>query len=1165
MRSVNSSIPFVHLRVHSAYSLAEGAIKVKDLVKLCHKRHMPAVALTDTNNLFGAVEFSMAAASAGIQPILGCTLKITPPKGDPRLRDNRLSMASSPRPLDTLVLLAKSQRGYQNLLKLVSAMYVQQLEGAELHVPFEALQQWGDDLIALSGGRDGAVGHHLLQGQRAAAEAALKAYLDVFGDRYYLEVSRLGIPQERRLEAQVLDLADTFGVPLVATNEAFFADEDMYAAHDALLCIASGRYVVEEDRRRVSPNNRLRSVEEMQRLFADLPEALHNTVVIAQRCAYMLTPQKPMLPSFPCEHGEDHELRAQATVGLEARLQHVLTPDMTQEEVAKTRETYVQRLERELDVITRMGYSGYYLIVADFIKWAKAQTIPVGPGRGSGAGSLVAWALTITDIDPIRLGLLFERFLNPERVSMPDFDVDFCQDRRDEVIAYVSQRYGADRVAQIITFGKLQARAVLRDVGRVLGMPYGQVDRLCKMVPNNPANPVTLEQALEQDPMLRQEQQNDPTVAKLLDMGMKLEGLYRHASTHAAGVVIGSKPLDELVPLYHDGKSALPATQFNMKDVETAGLVKFDFLGLKTLTIIQRTIDMLADRGIKIDISTIPLDDQKTFEMLQRVETMGVFQLESAGMRDVVRRLQPDRFEEVIALVALYRPGPMDDIPRYLACKHGHEAVTYAHPMLEEILKETFGVMVYQEQVMQIAQVMGGYTLGGADLLRRAMGKKIKSEMDAQQELFVNGAVKNGVDKAVASQIFESMAKFAGYGFNKCHSAPYALIAYQTAYLKANYPVEFLAATMTYDMSSTDKLNLFRQELQRLQIKLLPPDVNKSFSEFRVEQDEDGALCVRYALAAIKNVGAAAIDQMVAEREKNGPFTDIIDFARRLDSRVVNRRLLENLIAAGAFDTLNSNRAQLSASLDLVLRFVGEAIAESANNQVNLFGGAETPVTQVKLPDVDSWRHLEALQREFDAVGFYLSSHPLDAYGSSLEKLHLHPSTVLQTHFRRHEGSVLAVAGVVIAKKERLSKAGNRFAFVTLSDAAGVFEVTVFSEAYNRNRERIEAGATLFMRVAGRVEDENLRLTVQELAPLDDVLAAAPSILDLEVVSQDAFDKIRMLLSAAPKGKHVIQVSLLPQNGRKVSLALPGRYVIGVEMREMMARIPGVVNVRELQ
>ncbi|MFN3483554.1 MAG: DNA polymerase III subunit alpha, partial [Rhabdaerophilum calidifontis] len=822
-----------------------------------------------------------------------------------------------------------------------------------VHLPIAALEGQTEGLIALTGGGIGPIDRAFALGGVDLARTRLRMLRRLFPNRLYIELERFGLAEARAIEPALIDLAIDERLPAVAANNAYFAAAEDFEAHDALLCIAGGVAVDAPNRRRLTPEHRFKTRAEMAALFADLPEALEASVEIAERCHVRPRTRRPILPRFTAGDVADEaaELRRQAEAGLAARLAaHGPAPGRTATE-------YHERLAFELSVIERMQYPGYFLIVADFIQWAKAQAIPVGPGRGSGAGSLVAYSLTITDLDPLRYGLFFERFLNPERVSMPDFDIDFCQDRRDEVIRYVVGRYGAGRVAQIITFGTLLARGVLRDVGRVLGLPYGQVDRLTKLVPQNPANPITLAKAIEEEPQLRAAAAENEAVGRMLAIAQKLEGLYRHASTHAAGIVIGDRPLEELVPLYRDPKSDMPVTQFNMKWVEPAGLVKFDFLGLKTLTVLQGAVDLLARQGITVDLLAIPLDDPASYAMLARGETVGVFQVESAGMRRALVEMKPDRIEDIIALVALYRPGPMANIPVYCDVKHGRQKADYAHPMLEPILAETFGVIVYQEQVMQIAKVMAGYSLGEADMLRRAMGKKIKAEMDAQRARFVEGAVANGVGAGEADQIFDLLARFADYGFNKSHAAAYALVAYQTAYLKANYPVEFLAASMSLELSNTDKLGEFRREAQRLGIRVEPPDVNRSQVAFDVR---DGAIL--YALAAVKGVGIEAARAIVAAREQ-GPFRSVADFARRIDPRLVNKRTLEQLVGAGALDALEPNRGRLVAGLDAILAEANAHGAERASGQGGLFGGGEESALLV-LPEAQPLGLAERLRRE---------------------------------------------------------------------------------------------------------------------------------------------------------------------------------------------------------
>src|SRR6476660_6606578 len=931
MQKPSATMPsagFVHLHVHSAYSLLRGSIKIQKLAELAKADRQPALALTDTDNMFGALEFSDKTAGYGIQPIIGCELAVDFGDQDPNARN---ALAEPTR----IVLLGARERGYRSLMRLNSRAFLETPVHQAPHVKFEWLQDDAKDLIVLTGGPDGPISLALNADHAGLAAARCDRLASLFGDRLYVELQRHGIERERCIEAALIDLAYTKGFPVVATNEPYFATTDDYEAHDALLCIAGGRLIAETDRHQLTLDYRFKTRAEMAVLFADVPEALASTIEIAERCSFRPVMRKPILPRFTvgasantadAASDEAAELRRQAEEGLSNRLNvHGVARGASEED-------YRARLAFELDVITRMNYAGYFLIVADFIQWAKAQGIPVGPGRGSGAGSLVAYALTITDLDPIQFGLLFERFLNPERVSMPDFDIDFCQDRRDEVIRYVQQRYGRDQVAQIITFGTLQARGVLRDVGRVLQMPYGQVDKLCKLVPQNPAAPVSLKQAIEGEPRLQAERDNEPVVKRAFDIAQKLEGLNRHASTHAAGIVIGDRPLSELVPLYRDPKSDMPVTQFNMKWVEQAGLVKFDFLGLKTLTVLQTAVALVKRRGIDIDLTAIPLDDKNTYDLLARAEAVGIFQLESAGMRRALLDMRPDRFEDIIALVALYRPGPMANIPTYCSRKHGLERPDYIHPKLEPILRETFGVIVYQEQVMQAAQILAGYTLGQADLLRRAMGKKIRKEMQAQRADFVKGATESAIERSHADAIFDLLERFAEYGFNKSHAAAYALVAYQTAYLKANYPVEFLAASMTLDMGNTEKLSEFRAEAERLGITVEAPSINRSGVAFEVEGDT-----IHYALAALKGVGRQAVEAIVAARGER-LFSSLADFAGRVDPHAVNKRVLESLAAAGAFDALEGNRARVFATVDTMLATAQRAHEDVAVGQSELFG-----------------------------------------------------------------------------------------------------------------------------------------------------------------------------------------------------------------------------------
>ncbi|MEM9750626.1 MAG: DNA polymerase III subunit alpha, partial [Pseudomonadota bacterium] len=968
--------PFVHFHAHSAYSLLEGALSIGDLARLCQEDGMPAVSVADTNNLFGALEFSEKMTAAGVQPIVGAQLCLSAEEIGVAARKGRAG--------PSIVLVAQNAEGYAGLMRIASRAFLAPASEMGPSIALSEIEAAGEGLLCLTGGPDGPLDRLLEDGRDDDAFALGARLASVFGDRLYVELQRHGLADERRREPGLVDIAYRQGLPLIATNEPYFAGPEMFEAHDALLCIAEGAYVSEVERRRLTPEHWFKPAQAMTALFADLPEAIDNAFEAAQRCAVRPRQHPPILPRFTANddaHNADdgaaaeaEELARQAREGLKSRLE--------KHPLADKEEAYWARLDRELGIINKMGFPGYFLIVSDFIKWAKTHEVPVGPGRGSGAGSLVAWSLTITDLDPLRFGLLFERFLNPERVSMPDFDIDFCQDRRDEVIGYVQERYGADRVAQIITFGKLQARAVLRDVGRVLSMPYGQVDALCKMVPNNPANPVTLAEAIDSEARLQEERDDKPEVADLLDKSLKLEGLYRHASTHAAGVVIGDRPLEELVPLYRDPRSEMPATQFNMKWVEPAGLVKFDFLGLKTLTVLQRAVEFLRERGVEIDLAALPLDDAPTFKMLGEGASTGVFQLESAGMRAVLKSMKPDSLEDIIALVSLYRPGPMENIPTYIACKSGEQEPDYLHPLLEPVLKETYGVIIYQEQVMQIAQILSGYSLGEADLLRRAMGKKQKAEMDKQKVRFLDGAKENGVDAAKADGIFELVAKFAGYGFNKSHAAAYAFIAYQTAYLKANYPAEFLAASMALDQTNTDKLSLFVDEARRIDVAVRSPDLTRSAAGFSVQDGE-----ILYALGAVKNVGEQAMAEIVHEREEGGAFADLFDFARRIDPRHMNKKAFENLARAGAFDRFGVPRAQVAASADRLVAFSQASAEERRSAQVNLFGEAGEEMEPPRLADVEEWTPLERLDEERGALGFYFSGHPLDDFKGALEEM----------------------------------------------------------------------------------------------------------------------------------------------------------------------------------
>ncbi|MBY4638548.1 DNA polymerase III subunit alpha [Gluconacetobacter entanii] len=1141
-----SHADFIHLRVHSAYSLSQGAIRVPEIVSLAHEMRMPGVAITDTGNMFGALEFSQYCSKKGIQPIIGCQIAL------PARSDKPGS------PAEPMVLLARNETGLMNLQYLSSAGFLQH-ETDEPTVPLDLLCERADGLFLMTGGTRGPLFRMLAEGLEADAARLLARLHEAFGRYMAVELHRHGLSAERAVEPGMIALADRMGIALVATNECFFPRPDMYEAHDALLCIAQGRTMAEQDRWRVTPEHWFKPPHMMRELFADLPEACDNTLEIARLCAVKVETRKPLLPVCPkVAPGatEEETLRGMARDGLERRLARMNVDD-------ETRRIYEERLAFELDIIARMGFPGYFMIVADFIQWAKAHDIPVGPGRGSGAGSLAAWALTITDIDPIPFNLLFERFLNPERVSMPDFDIDFCQDRRDEVIRYVRQEYGPDRVAQIITFGKLQARAAVRDVGRVLGLSFGMVNKVAELIPNNPAKPVTLKQAIDGEPRLQEMRDSDETLRRLMEIALQLEGLFRHASTHAAGVVIGDRELVELVPLYRDPKSDMLVTQYNMKFVEQAGLVKFDFLGLTTLTILQRAVQFLEPLGVSVDLAALPLDDKLTYDMLARGDTGGVFQFEGAGMRDVLKQMRPTRLEDLIAAVALYRPGPMANIPDYCRRKHG-EPWEPPHEEIRDILSETYGIMVYQEQVMQIAQKMAGYSLGGADLLRRAMGKKIRAEMDKQRVIFTEGATKRGIDHDKAVEVFDLMAKFADYGFNKSHAAAYALVSYQTAWMKANHPVAFLAACMSLAREKTEKLAALRQEAERLGIKVLPPDINASGADFTVEKLPDGEYGIRYALAAVKKVGLSAMQALVAVRGDR-PFADMADIAARIDPRNVNKMQLENLARAGAFDTILPNRAQACASAETVLRRAQSHAQEAASGQIGLFGGggggAPTRET-LRLPSVPDWPEFDRLNMEADAIGFHLTAHPLDSYGPLMRRLGVVKSTGLEAAAAAGITRV-KIAGCVVDRKERPTRTGNKMAWVRLSDASGGCEVTFFSEVLSRSREILSAGNAVVVTADLRLDGEALRITASDVMELEQAAADAAAELRIWFDRADAIAPIRDILQGHSGGRG--RIILLPSvaETRDVEVTLGERYRVTPRIAQMIKSIEGVGRVEQ--
>ncbi len=1151
-------------------------MRLKKLSGMVTEMGMPAVAVTDTNNLFCALEFSEYAKGAGVQPILGCQVSVGYHEPEPGERQK------APAPV---VLLAQNETGYEHLMKLNSCLYVDKHDGIP-QVTMAELEQYSAGLICLTGGSDGPVGRMIRDNHEPQARALLERFKAIYPNRLYVELQRhpgeegSHTEAERLTERPFVEWAYDLGLPLVATNDVYFPKEEMYEAHDALICIAEGAYVDQvEPRRRLTPQHYFKTPAEMAALFADLPEAIENTVEIAKRCAFKAYKRAPILPKFADDEVE--ELRKQAWEGLDKRLA-VIKP-------AGTREEYEERLKFELGIIEQMGFPGYFLIVADFIKWSKDNGIPVGPGRGSGAGSLVAYVLTITDLDPLRYSLLFERFLNPERVSMPDFDIDFCMDRREETIRYVQEKYGRDKVGQIITFGALLSKAAVRDIGRVLQMPYGQVDRLSKLIPVEGVKPVSIKQALEDEPKLREEARNEEVVDRLLTYGQQVEGLLRNASTHAAGVVIGDRPLDNLVPLYQDPRSDMPATQFNMKWVEQAGLVKFDFLGLKTLTVIQSAMDLIFKSGRPLhvaadgtqlyeppeggvnEINLIPLDDEKTYKLYSDAKTVAVFQVESSGMMQALRQMKPTCIEDIVALVALYRPGPMENIPTYCDVKHGRKELQSVHPTIDHILAETQGIIVYQEQVMQIAQVMAGYSLGGADLLRRAMGKKIKEAMDAERPKFEAGAAKNGVDKKKASEVFDLLEKFANYGFNKSHAAAYGVVSYQTGWLKANHPVEFMAGVMNCDIHLTDKLSIFCEEVRRgLNIEIIPPCVNRSLATFDVVDQK-----LVYALGALKNVGVEAMQLIVKAREETGkPFVTLFDFARRVDLKKVGKRPLEMLARAGAFDLLDSNRRRVFDSLDALVQYSAAIHEQKASNQVSLFGDAGEDLPEPRLSPVGDWVASERLMEEQKAIGFYLSGHPLDDYAAALKRKKIGTLAEVQARAEAEGGVIMKVGVLVSGFRPMKSGKGTRYFRMNISDPTGQLAgIAMFPKKgeYEPSYEIFEKHDKLVMSLEGRFNDGQFDPMIRSVAPMETVVADAGGA-GLKIYCEDTRAIVmvgellnRVTQEAKQPAKGAISFCLMPPDSQnEVEIDVPQPFVITPEVKGAIKSFDGVVMVEDM-
>ena len=1078
---------FNQIKIHSQYSICEGALKIEDLKEYCKKNKIQSVGLSDTYNLSGALEFSENISSVGTQPIIGSQIMF-------KFKNN----------YGVIPLIAKDNKGYQNIIELSSKAYLENNENDIPHCFIGDLLEKSEGIILLTGSINSLVGKLFNKGLFEELDQLIKTLNDKFVNNFYIEIQRHGDENENQFEIFNLNQSKKFKIPIIATNEVYYLDKKMHEAHDALMCIGQKTYINDQKRLKLTNNHYLKSSEEMEEIFKDLPEALENNYNIPYRCSFRPIPSKPILPNISSDEVDTNEyLIRNSSRGLEEKFKN--DPELNKKilEDISIKEIYKKRLNHEIKIITRMNYSGYFLIVSDYIKWAKKNNIPVGPGRGSGAGSLVAWCLSITDIDPIKFNLIFERFLNPDRISMPDFDIDFCEEKRDQVFKYLTSKY-KNSVAHIITFGKLKARMVIRDVGRVLGLPYGFIDSICKMIPFDPSRPLNLQESINIEPRLQKLIKEDKRVMRLVELSLKLEGLNRNVATHAAGVVIADKNLTETVPLYKDSSAdlLLPSTQFDMYSAENAGLVKFDFLGLKTLTVINKTQKLIEKKIQDFKIENINYHDQKVFDLLSSGKTVGLFQLESSGMKDALINMKPNHLEDIIALVALYRPGPMSNIPIYNDCKHGRKKPDYLHPKLIEILKPTYGVIIYQEQVMQIAQVLSGFTAGEADILRRAMGKKKRAELEKQKERFVDGAYKNGISKDIAAGIFLKIEPFAEYGFNKSHAAAYAIIAYQTAYLKTYYPHEFLAASMSMELSNQKKLSEFHEELKRLNINIIRPDINKCNADFT----SDGKNFL-YALGAIKNVGFEAISKIVEERINNGEYKDLNDFISRVNPKDMNKLQLEGLVKAGAFDKINKNRRSLYNSIPNIIIKSKNIFENNSVNQIDLFKDDDD---ESYLEIIEDWSLDHKLSKEFETLGFFISDHPINQYKSLFKQYNI----INYDEFDTNE-SILSsnIACTILKVQEKKTQKGSSYAIIKFSDLSGVFELFVFSDLFDINREIFIEGNSVMITLVKNYVDEsrvqkkiNIRkiISMKEVIdkPIDKVNFRIKKISDIEKLSK---------------------------------------------------------------
>ena len=1104
---LSSDKNFNNIKIHTQYSICEGAIKIDDLAEYCKNNKIKSLGLTDTLNLCGALEFSEKLSKVGTQPIIGTQIN---------LKNQNI--------VGRVTLYAKTEEGYKNLTKLSSLSYLNSNETEDPVCEIDDLIKNNYDLILLTGNYRDFFGKLFKANKIKLFNELINSLKKNFDDRIYFEIQRHKENEEKNFENFILNNSKILNIPLIATQEVFYLDKEMYEAHDALRCIGEKNFVDDKNRFRLSNEHFLKTNNEIKKLYSDIPEALENNYNFHLRFNFKPKKSKPILPSIShSENTAEEELFNQASDGLDKRLKNFIIKKNSSKNFDQIKNDYKQRLQHEINIINSMDYASYFLIVSDYIKWAKKNSIPVGPGRGSGAGSLVAYCLDITDLDPIEYDLIFERFLNPDRISMPDFDIDFCEEKRDQVFEYLKKKY-KDGVAHIITFGKLKARMVLRDVGRVLGLSYGHVDRLCKMVPFDPSRPLTLQESIDREPRFKEEVKNNPKVKKLLDLSLRLEGLNRNMATHAAGVVIAGEKLAEQFPLYidHSSNLILPSTQYDMYSSENAGLVKFDLLGLKTLTVIDKTVKRLKAKNINLDISKINQNDKKIFSLLSTGETTGLFQLESAGMRDAIKQMKPNRFDDIIALVALYRPGPMSNIPIYNECKNGLREPDYIHHTLKDILKSTYGIIIYQEQVMQIAQTLAGFTAGEADILRRAMGKKKKAELDKQKERFVNGALKNGIAKDVANFVFTKIEPFAQYGFNKSHAAAYALIAYQTAYLKTYYKEDFIAATMTTELTNTSKLREFVEELKRLKVQIVRPSINSCFAEFKAEEGK-----IFYGLGAIKNVGFEAISNIVNERENNGKFKSFSDFINRVDSKDVNKLQLEGLTKAGAFDEFNVDRAKIYNSIPKIIQKIKNINDDKTNNQSSLFGNSENQDNEFEFVPSSSWKQKEILSEEFKSLGFYISNHPLNEYKNIFNQLKI----INYDNFISIEKNEGLVAGTIMSIQEKKSAKGTPYAIIKFSDKTREFELFLFSEMLINNREKLKESESFVLTLQKEKSSEGTerrRVNVKKILPLDELIKEPYSKVTIELKDNFEANDIRNILST--KGNTAVNLIINKKN-----------------------------------